>query len=137
MTRTLLIHLGPPHCIVRHMKVTRTLRVTSSKVWIFQTLLTADEDGRTPLHLAVLDDHLDIVRFIMERVDDPNPADQEGSTPLHYAALCGHLDIVRLFIERGEDPNLANEEGHTPLMFAQLYGHQEVCQHIKNAIGVI
>ena len=81
--------------------------------------------------------HLNIVSFIMEKVDDPNPADQDGATPLHWAAQEGHQDIVSFIIKRVDDPNPARHDGTTPLKLVQLYGHQEVCQHIKNAIGEI
>ena len=86
--------------------------------------------GDTPLHLAAGNGQLDIVQFIIARVDDPNPAGQDGATPLHVAAFNGHLDIVQFIIERAEDPNPADQYGTTPLHLAARTGRMDIVQFI-------
>ena len=45
-----------------------------------------DSDGRTPLHYAASNNHLEVVRyFINEQHCDPMTRDNDGDTPLHYA----------------------------------------------------
>ena len=50
-----------------------------------QLLNRADYDGRTPLHLAVCEGHLDVVRYLLEKGVDHSPVDRWGSTPLDDA----------------------------------------------------
>ncbi|KAJ5619208.1 hypothetical protein N7510_003192 [Penicillium lagena] len=45
-----------------------------------------DENGRTPLHHAVLSGNLESVYSILQAGANPNIADKHGSTPLHLAA---------------------------------------------------
>ena len=51
----------------------------------------------TPLHLAVLGDHADVVRLLLAAGADPNVADSEhDSTPLGWAEFFGHLEQVQI-----------------------------------------
>ena len=47
--------------------------------------------GRTPLHYAAEAGHLNVVKYILDRISDKNPKDTEGRTPLHFAARRGHV----------------------------------------------
>ena len=60
----------------------------------------ADKDdagprGDTPLHLATLKGHLDVVRCLCEQGADTDKFNQPGYTPLHMSAAKGHLEVVR------------------------------------------
>ena len=61
-----------------------------------------NEDGTTPLHDAAIEGHLDIVKLILEQIDNnKNPADIEsGDTPLHFAARGGHTEICREILQQ-------------------------------------
>ena len=59
-------------------------------------------DGDTPLHGAAVKGHLDIVKFIMERVNNKNPANHGGDTPLDEALYFGHLDVGKLIENMAE-----------------------------------
>ena len=54
----------------------------------------ADNNGRTALHLASINGHLDIVRLLLTEGADITIADNDGWTALHYASDRGHLDIA-------------------------------------------
>ncbi|WCR53196.1 MAG: Actin-binding protein [Wolbachia endosymbiont of Ctenocephalides orientis wCori] len=51
-----------------------------------------DKYGRTPLHLAALRGHLDVVKSLIEKGADAKAEDKHGHTPIHLAAENGHLD---------------------------------------------
>ncbi|XXG82998.1 hypothetical protein AAC387_Pa10g0864 [Persea americana] len=53
-------------------------------------------DGQTPLHIAVIKGHLDIVETLLEECEriDPKKADWFGRTAFHYAAALGYGKIM-------------------------------------------
>ena len=58
----------------------------------------ADYDGRTALHLAACEGHIDVIRFLVEtcRVDI-NVEDNWGNVPIDEAKRQGYKDIVKYF----------------------------------------
>ena len=61
---------------------------------------TKGADGDTPLHVACLYGHADIVRALLEANADARVTDGDGGTPLHDASAGGHLNIVKMLVER-------------------------------------
>jgi ankyrin repeat protein len=60
--------------------------------------LASDFFGRTSLHRAVMDGHIDVATRLLASGLDPNIADNEGLTPLHLAATSGRVDACRLLL---------------------------------------
>lgn len=55
----------------------------------------SDYDGRTALHLAASEGHMDCVVFLLEQCNVPfDPKDRWGNTPIDEAETFGHQDIV-------------------------------------------
>ena len=54
------------------------------------------DNGRTPLHLAALNDHENVCQCLMENMseNEMNPKDNEGKTPLILAAETQNWDAV-------------------------------------------
>ena len=73
----------------------------------------------SPLMLASLRGHLDLVRKLIDRGADVN---KTGWAPLHYAATSGHVDIMELLLENHAYIDAESPNGTTPLMMAALYG---------------
>jgi len=58
-------------------------------------------NGRTPLHLAVVKDRGDALRWLVEHDVEINSNDDWGQTPLHVAVLEGNKTGAHLLIEHG------------------------------------
>ena len=73
--------------------------------------------GAAPLHLAILSDQREMVRFLIgQGADLDAPArDEHGGTPLHWAAALGRLAIARQLIDAGAGVNARDTHGYTPL----------------------
>lgn len=79
-----------------------------------------DENGKTPLHYAVMEKDYDKVSDMIEKGADPNIQDR-GWSSLHYAVYKGDLKTVKLFLENKADVNLASEHGWTPMHVAAYF----------------
>jgi hypothetical protein len=60
-----------------------------------------DEQGRTPLMLAVMQGRLDVVRLLLKRGADPNIADSAGRTPLQQAKQDNLREVAALLQRAG------------------------------------
>ncbi|KAG2180715.1 hypothetical protein INT44_003722 [Umbelopsis vinacea] len=96
----------------------------------------ADETGNTGLHMACANGHLDIVKYVVEKLASLdnvtqyiNSQNEQGNTPLHWAALNGHLEIVQLLVGSfGADMKIKNKAGRSPIYEAQAYNHEKVAE---------
>jgi ankyrin repeat protein len=96
---------------------------------------TPDEDGRTPLHSAVLGSSLGVLALLLEAGADPNLRDKDGWTALHFAAQESLPEMVRILVARGADPNIQDNDGATPLWRA-VQGERErseLCNILRQA----
>ncbi|XP_057833648.2 uncharacterized protein LOC131044349 [Cryptomeria japonica] len=93
----------------------------------------------TPLHLAARKGHLQIVKRLLELMnDDIESGNQEsnqflvaqnlqGDTALHEAAKGGHFQVVNVLLEKSIDlANIVNKVGETALFKAAEEGHDEI-----------
>ncbi|HEX9462783.1 MAG TPA: ankyrin repeat domain-containing protein [Alphaproteobacteria bacterium] len=87
-----------------------------------------DNDGRTALELAVINEHLDIVEEMIKYKVNCNARDREGNTALMLAAQRGFEQIAILLIRANTTVNLDNREGLTALTLAAQNGHLRVVE---------
>jgi ankyrin repeat protein len=80
--------------------------------------MKTDRDGRTELHHAVIDGHLEIVRSLLAAGGDVTVQDKAGWTPLHFAAQRGAIEIATLLIQHKAGVDVQDTFGNTPLLRA-------------------
>ena len=102
------------------------------------------EEGDSPLHIAAMAGHKDIVVLLLSKGVDINARANLGRTPLHWAAWNGHYEVARILLAHGANVNARvsgratfpvpsgglpkGEIGSTPLHYAAYEGHQEICE---------
>ncbi|XP_077094422.1 L-asparaginase 1-like isoform X2 [Siphateles boraxobius] len=64
-------------------------------------LITADYDGRTPLHVAACEGDVKVVEYLLSKGASVYARDCFGETPLHNAVHCRHKDVVKLLRKTG------------------------------------
>jgi len=89
-------------------------------------------DGRTALHFASENGHVDSVRALIEFGASMNLRDAVGNTALHCASHYGHFPVVRALIQLGADREIANKEGVTPFRYACRYNYPRVAKLLSN-----
>jgi len=98
-----------------------------------------DNEGNTPLMLAIQADQTDVACALLDMTEEgppgvtisracPNMANLQGMQPLHVAAEKGNLVVVKALLEAGALAARRTSTGSTPLHFAVRNGHLEVAK---------
>lgn len=75
----------------------------------------ADYAGNTPLQVASLNGHENIVELLIGAGCNLDCRNSDKETPLLDAVENGHLGVVKLLLKAGVNPRKADAEGHEPL----------------------
>ena len=80
-------------------------------------MMSRDEDGYLPIHVAAQQGRIDIVSTLVNDFNcNPAVRGPGGTTPLHGACFHGHLDLVRLLVTGMKcDLYCQDDDGNTPL----------------------
>ncbi|KAG7278123.1 hypothetical protein CRUP_019433 [Coryphaenoides rupestris] len=76
-----------------------------------------DSQSRTPLHIAVYNNHVEIIRLLLESGCDLDIPDKRQQTALHIAAEHGQQNLVEMMLITGVNLNLT-DKGKTCLEVA-------------------
>ncbi|WOK96098.1 hypothetical protein Cni_G04803 [Canna indica] len=95
---------------------------------------SGDSQGRTALHMASANGHLEIVEYLIRNEADVNALNSEKNTPLHWACLNGHIEVVKLLIQGGANVSLLNSHERTPMDEAVSRGKMDVIDAINTAV---
>ena len=93
-----------------------------------------DKDGSTPLLIAVNNNNVAAVKFLLGMGADPNLGDRRGWTPLISAADEGNEQNVKALLAAGADRK-ATRKGRTADMQAEAKGHTKLAGEIREYAG--
>ena len=100
-----------------------------------EAINTQDDEGMTPLAGAVVQERVDVVRFLLDNGADPNIPNKHGLTPLEHA--CGRdrtnaLALAKLLLAKGALVNATNVAGFTipPLEWAISSDNTELVEFL-------
>ncbi|CUG93667.1 ankyrin repeat protein, putative [Bodo saltans] len=110
------------------VEITRLLLAASPEAGLAKT-----REKMTPLMLAAMRGHTDLVMLLTANVKNVNDVDCMGNTALHYAAENDFASTVAVLIEQRADVDKKNKEHVTPLMNAAGGGHRTVVRVLVNA----
>ena len=89
-------------------------------------------DRCTPLYLAALFGHTDLVKLLLNCKADVNARiTDDGKTPLYIAAKKGHRKIVKLLLDNNADVNLETHLGERPVHAARKNHHLDTVELLK------
>ncbi|XP_037086519.1 ankyrin homolog [Pollicipes pollicipes] len=78
----------------------------------------ADEDGLTPLLLAVISGQQPLLTLLLERGADKDWRDHERHSAVHWATVCGELGLLDVLLEAGANASTPDIHGAYPIHYA-------------------
>jgi ankyrin len=85
-----------------------------------------DDDGATPLHIAVkFDSHQGVEALLQNSLCDVKARDNDSRTVMHYAS---NPSIVKILLEAGAENDSPDSSRQTPLYLAAYRGNFEVAE---------
>ncbi|OQR70923.1 serine/threonine-protein phosphatase 6 regulatory ankyrin repeat subunit C-like [Tropilaelaps mercedesae] len=94
----------------------------------FNFLDISDKFGRTCLHHAVFNGHVQMARLLLDHGASPDILDKKQRRPAHYAAFLGHADLLRLLAQHGAQLEVFDQDRLTPLHAACAGGRSVAVQ---------
>jgi ankyrin repeat protein len=86
-----------------------------------------DDVNYSPLHVAVQEGRVEVIRLLLASGADSNKTDNHGNSPLWTAVLSApkdsRVEIITLLLEAGADPDHRNHYGHSPRDAANKIAH--------------
>ncbi|AID46733.1 ankyrin repeat protein [Pigeonpox virus] len=89
--------------------------------------------GNTPLHLAVINKNLDMMRLLLARGADPDVPNTDRFTALHLAVMANYIEGIKLLLDYRAYTNLEDCYGCTPLVIAISKENTKVCRMLLDA----
>lgn len=89
-----------------------------------------DDNGLTPLRIAVLCGQSETVRYLLENGADPFVKGSYSRNLLHVASYGGQVAIIDEMIKQGLDVNSKDGNGDTPLILAAAYGRKNAVKYL-------
>ena len=88
---------------------------------------SCDEQGNTPLHVAVEALHIDCLKFLIQVKAELNRRNNLGLTPLHMAIMQhgASIDYVAALVTAGADVDICDKQGNAPLHTAVCWNRIE------------
>ena len=95
-----------------------------------------DTSFKTPLHLAVLHGHINLVQlYICKKQATLHEEDVDGMQPLHYAAKTGNSQVTQMLLHASANVKAVDKKGNTALHWAAFSGDEWTIYLIMNSGG--
>ena len=95
-----------------------------------------DQYGYTPLHWAVHEDKLELVKLFLKEGAKANTLNDWKHSIIYTAVDRGvDAEIVKILLEAGAKPNQKNNDGQTPYNLAKWLERSEIAELLKSAIN--
>ncbi|XP_018563285.1 uncharacterized protein LOC108905016 [Anoplophora glabripennis] len=96
-----------------------------------------DKNGNTPLHYAAMENHKDMVKFLVDQGANVNSVNENGYLAIHLAAELGHLDTVKFFWENKININTPNKNNQSVLHLAAKGSRLDIVHFLlRNGIDI-
>lgn len=92
----------------------------------------SDENGKTPLHLASIENYDGILMLLIDFGGDLKATNIAGNTPLHVAASRNSDRCVKCLLKRGANRFILNKTSQSPSKIAALCGFGEISECIES-----
>ncbi len=102
-----------------------------------QNVNSAEADGTTALHYAVLNNQLNLVAALIRSGADVNARTRYGITPIYLAARNGSRSMTQVLLNAGASANEIFNEGETVLMTAARTGDVDTVRVLLEAGAVV
>lgn len=125
------------------------LKVVQALLELLDNPARANDEGRTPLHMAALCGHIDVIRLLVgedrpkdrpggaDKIGMINSQDKDLKTPLIMATELGHTEIARYLVQSGANIALRDGTGKSAVHCAVLHSLQILEVFIAYDNGVI
>lgn len=93
--------------------------------WSFDTL---DDSGYGPIHVAAIQNDLQILNVLLGCGCSTELKDKSGCTALHWASRLGYYAMCTTLVNTGADVNAASLTKTTPLHMAAFWGRRDIIE---------
>ncbi|KAK3554007.1 hypothetical protein QTP70_019124, partial [Hemibagrus guttatus] len=100
-----------------------------------------DENGDTPLHLAIIHQQPAVATKLIQAIMNTpqfkyiNKFNHLSQTPLHLAVITQQPRLVEVMLKVGADPTLLDRDGRTAVHLAALAGDEAFLRMLLNMLG--
>lgn len=100
-----------------------------------------DENGDTPLHLAIIHQQPVVVQQLIHAMTNSpkqkfiNKFNNLSQTPLHLAVITKQPKLVEILMRTGADPSLLDRDGRTALHLAAHTGDETILRVVLGMLG--
>ena len=101
-------------------------------------IFSKTKNGRSCLHIAAEQGHLNICRMLLQRYNFLNhERDDDGLNVLHSAVLSGELELLQYLIENGSDVFSKTKDGRSCLHLAAEQGDLNICRMLLQSYNFV
>ncbi|KAL4717669.1 hypothetical protein ACJJTC_000818 [Scirpophaga incertulas] len=96
-----------------------------------------DNSGNTPLHVAVENEALDAIEFLLQQHAQTDVLNEKTQAPIHLATELNKVSVLLVFAKYKNQFNvdLGGEHGRTALHFAAIHDHDSCARVLISDLG--